>query len=75
MIFRKNELDFNVWEISCNIMGWDYTITDGGEPVATIGKQLLRLTDTYVIDVIRPENALYALMVVLSIDAELCRRG
>lgn len=56
-------------------MGWDYTITDGGEPVATIGKQLLRLTDTYVIDVIRPGNALYALMVVLSIDAELCRRG
>ena len=72
---RKYVLDFNDWEISGNIMGWDYTITDGGEPVATIGKQLLRLTDTYVIDVFRPENALYALMVVLSIDAELCRRG
>lgn len=73
---RKYELDFNGWDISGDIMGWDYTIADSrGGTVATIGKELFRMTDTYVIDVIRPENALYALMIVLSIDAELCRRS
>ncbi len=73
---RKYVLDFNDWDISGDIMGWDYTIADGrGGTVATIGKELFRLTDTYVIDVSRPENALYALMIVLSIDAELCRRS
>lgn len=73
---RKYVLDFNDWDISGDILGWDYTIADGrGGTVATIGKELFRMTDTYVIDVICPENALYALMIVLSIDAELCRRS
>ena len=43
--------------------------------VATIGKELFHWTDTYVIDVADPADALHALMVVLAIDAEKCSRS
>ena len=43
--------------------------------VATVSKELLRLTDTYVIDVGDPADALCALMLVLAIDAEKCSRN
>ena len=57
-------------------LGWDYSIVDGrGEAVATISKELLNWTDTYSIEVTRPEDALSALMVVLAIDAEKCSAG
>ena len=39
-----------------------------------LGRQRPHWTDTYVIDVERPEDALLALMVVLAIDAEKCSR-
>ena len=45
-----------------------------GRLVATITKEILHWTDTYVIDVERPEDALLSLMVVLAIDAEKCSR-
>ena len=32
-------------------------------------------TDTYVIDVVEEQDALYALMIVLAIDAEKCSRN
>ena len=38
--------------------------------MADVSKELFRMTDTYVIDVVREEDALSALMVVLAIDAE-----
>ena len=38
------------------------------------GKELFHWTDTYVIDVAEEKDALYALMVVLAIDAEKCSR-
>ena len=40
-----------------------------------VSKELFHWTDTYVIDVADEENALYALMVVLAIDAEKCSRN
>ena len=69
-------IDCNGWEIQGEFMEWDYTITDhGGREVAVITKELLHWTDTYVIDVADPADALRALMVVLSIDAEKCSRN
>ena len=57
-------------------MEWNYAIVDaGGREVAAISKQLLNWTDTYVIDVADPNDAVLALMVVLAIDAEKCSRG
>lgn len=72
----KYEIDCNGWKISGDWLEWDYTITDGdGEPAAVVTKEVLNLTDTYVIDVKRQEDVLCALMVVLAIDAEKCSRS
>ena len=69
-------LDFNGWHVQGSWMEWDYTIEDGnGCVVAQISKELFHLTDTYVIDVAQPMDALYVLMIVLAIDAEKCSRG
>ena len=43
--------------------------------IASITKELFHWTDTYVIDVYDPKDALGALMVVLAIDAEKCSRN
>lgn len=70
------DLECNGWEVEGDWFGWDYDIrTPRGNPVATISKQLFNWTDTYVIDVFDPSNALTALMVVLAIDAEKCSRS
>lgn len=68
-------IDYNGWHIDGTFMEWDYNIADqNGFPVACISKELFHMTDTYVIDVSNPEDALYALMFVLAIDAEKCSR-
>ena len=69
-------IDYNGWHIDGTIMEWDYSILDrSGYQIAKISKELLRMTDTYVIDVQDPENTLDALMFVLAIDAEKCSRN
>lgn len=71
----KFDIDFNGWEIDGNWMEWDYSICDKkGRDVAVVSKALFHLTDHYKIDVKNEEDALGALMVVLAIDAEKCRR-
>ena len=61
----------NGWTVEGEFMEWDYCITDTvGATVASVSKELFHMTDTYVIDVSDPEDALQALMVVLAIDAE-----
>ena len=76
-LFRpKYNIDFNGWHIDGDWPEWDYSIVGAsGEPVATVSKELFRLTDTYVIDVAREQDALCALMFVLAIDAEKCSRN
>ncbi len=71
----KFDIDCNGWHIEGEFWEWDYQILDGSSiPVATVSKELFRMTDTYVIDVKKEEDALMALMVVLAIDAEKCSR-
>ena len=75
LLHPRYDLNYLGWSIEGNFMQWDYTIRDRmGNLVATISKQLFNLTDTYVIDVVNPVNAIYALMVVVAIDAEKCSR-
>ena len=70
------DLDFKGWQVKGNFWECDYQIIDQhGQIVANINKDVFRLTDTYVIDVQNPADALYALMVVLAIDAEKCSRN
>ena len=69
-------IDCNGWQIDGDWLEWDYTIFDGnGRPIAAVTKEILNWTDTYVIDVENPGNALCALMLVLAIDAEKCSRS
>ena len=75
-LFRPSfSLDFCGWTVDGSFMEWDYTIQDGPRQVASISKELFHWTDTYTIDVADPGDALYALMVVLAIDAEKCSRN
>ena len=67
-------MDFCGWTVEGSFMEWDYTIQDGPRTVASISKELFNWTDTYTIDVADPGDALYALMVVLAIDAVLTER-
>ena len=69
-------IDCNGWHVDGDFLEWDYRIVDAaGRQVASISKELLHLTDTYVIDVRDPADALCALMMVLAIDAEKCSRS
>ena len=71
----KYQIDFLGWQVSGDMWQWNYEIADiTGQQVAAISKQLWRFSDTYTIDVADPDNALYALMLVLAIDAEKCSR-
>lgn len=72
----KFNIDCNGWRVDGDWFEWDYQILDGsGRPVASVCKELWNRTDTYVIDVYDPQNALCALMLVLAIDAEKCSRS
>ena len=76
-LFRPRfNIDFNGWHVEGSFMEWDYSIVDSyGQCIATVSKQLFNWTDTYVIDVASPDDALCALMLVLAIDAEKCSRS
>ena len=68
-------IDCNGWYVEGNFFEWDYRVLDqGGRCVATVSKEFFNWTDTYSIDVEDPRDALYALMLVLAIDAEKCSR-
>lgn len=72
----KFHIDCNGWNVDGDFMEWDYTILNAaGQCVATVSKELWNWTDTYVIDVRDPQDALCALMLVLAIDAEKCSRS
>ena len=70
------DIDFNGWHVDGNFFEWDYRIIDSGyKEIATVSKELFNWTDTYVIDINDPEDALCALMLVLAIDAAKCSRN
>ncbi len=71
----KYNIDFNGWQIQGDWTEWDYTILGPmGDVLAVISKELWNWTDTYTLDVMSPDDGLYALMFVLAIDAEKCSR-
>lgn len=72
----KYNIDCNGWHVEGDFFEWDYTILNSsGRNIATVSKELFNWTDTYVIDVTDPQDALCALMLVLAIDAEKCSRN
>ena len=72
----KFSIDCKGWSVTGSFWEWDYAIEDAhGADIAIISKKLFNFTDTYVIDVLRPSDALEVLMLVLAIDAEKCSRN
>ena len=72
----KFNVEYKDWEVEGDWTEWDYTILDrAGREVAAVTKEIFKFTDTYVIDVNDPQNAIYTLMLVLAIDAEKCSRN
>ena len=70
------DIDFNGWHIDGSLFEWDYNIIGScGEKIATVSKEIFNFTDTYVINVDDPKDALCVLMLVLAIDAEKCSRN
>lgn len=68
-------IECNDWTVQGDWLEWDYQIINSqNQLIATISKELLHFTDTYILDIVNPQDALYVLMVVLSIDAEKCSR-
>ena len=68
-------LDYLNWSIEGEIMEWNYDIYDENhQRVAKIDKELLHLTDTYILDVANFQYALDVLMIALAIDIEKCSR-
>ena len=75
-VMPKYNIDFNGWQVEGNWLEWDYTILrSNGSTVATITKELLHMTDTYVLDIQNPTDELHVLMFVLAMDAEKCSRN
>lgn len=72
----RYNIDCNGWQINGDWLEWDYTIQNAaGRSVAMVSKEIWNWTDTYVINVSDPQDALYVLMMVLAIDAEKCSRN
>ncbi|MEG2087799.1 MAG: hypothetical protein RR022_06325, partial [Angelakisella sp.] len=76
-LFRPSfAVDCNGWRVDGDWFEWDYRINDPqGRDIASIEKQLLNFSDTYVIDVTESEHALMCLMIVLAIDAVKCSQN
>lgn len=71
----KFNIDYNGWHVDGDWFEWNYTILDStNQAVAYVSKELFNWTDTYVINVMNSNDAVYALMLVLAIDAEKCSR-
>lgn len=76
-LFRPQfTVDCSGWQVQGEIFEWDYTVLDAVlRQVATVSKEVLHWTDTYVLDIADSADALGVLMLVLAIDAEKCSRG
>ena len=71
----RYSIDFNGWQVEGSFMEWDYMITSAdGQRIATVSKEIFHMTDTYVLDINIPCDALPVLMFVLAIDAEKSSR-
>ncbi len=72
----KYNIDFNGWHVEGDFFEWDYDIMDRtGVRIAQVSKEVFNWTDTYMIDVNNPQDALAAVMLVLAVDAEKCSRN
>jgi uncharacterized protein YxjI len=69
-------IDYMGWSVEGSFSEWNYRIyNDVGLLVAEVKKEIFKWTDTYAIDVLDPNDAFSALMLVVAIDAEKSMRN
>lgn len=69
----KFTLDCKGWSVDGNWLEWNYqVVSSAGQLIMTAEKELFEWTDTYVMDIVKEEDALLCLMIVLAIDAVKC---
>lgn len=67
----KFSIDCNGWQIEGNFLSWDYRIVDAsGNIIATLSKQIFKIRDVYVMDIVNDEDALRVVQIALAIDLE-----
>lgn len=66
----KYTLDCYGLTIHGDIFGYDFSVIDSsGYEIMSVSKKIFQMTDTYIIDIVRNEDTLMALMITLAIDA------
>lgn len=73
ILLPRFDFEYSGWQVEGNFLEWDYRIVgSGGELIATITKELLHLSDTYILNVVRQTDVLRVVMMILAIDAAKC---
>lgn len=67
-------LSCNDWVVNGDIMEWDYDVVSTNRTIMHVEKKF-RFIDTYELNIVREEDALLCLLIVLAIDAAKCSQG
>ena len=68
----RYDVDFNGWRVEGDFWDWEYDVYSGCSSIIHISKELFHWGDTYVIDILRQEDELMGVMLVVAIDAANC---
>lgn len=68
----KYEVDYNGYRVEGDFLGWEYDVYQACSVVMHISKQILNWGDTYVVDILDPNDEMLGLMLVIAIDAANC---
>lgn len=71
----RYEIDYNGWRCEGDFMNWNYDVYAACSVVIHISKELFYWGDTYVLDIMNPQDEIPALMLAVAIDAANCSQG
>lgn len=71
----RYEIDYNGWRCEGDFMNWNYDVYAACSVVIHISKELFHWGDTYVLDIMNPQDEIPALMLAVAIDAANCSQG
>lgn len=66
------DIDYRGWSLSGDFLQWNYDAYEGGYQVMHISKELFHWGDTYVVDIMRPQDDLVGVMLAIALDATKC---
>ncbi len=73
--YPKYDINYNNWRCEGDFLSWNYDVYSGCCSVVHISKELFHWGDTYVIDILNPEDEIMALMLTIAIDAANCSQN